>query len=402
MSFGDARNNCGKTRCDNRRHDATLAQKSRIAAKPGLRSRSKEGPLMTNRFARFASAALFTAVASPLFAQYGPEPDFTVTPAERKLVIENSIARLNDTYVFPEVAKKMEQSVRARAAKGEYDSITSARELADKLTADFREVSKDKHLGVRYSNAPIPDRAPNQFATPEELEQQKAFAVKVNYGFEKVERLQGNIGVIDVRGFMPPEIGGETASAAMNFVANTDALIVDLRFNGGGEPSMVAFLTSYLFDDSTHLNDIWTRSDNSTQQWWTSSFVPGRRFGGKKPLYVLTSSRTFSGGEEFAYNLKNLQRATIVGETTGGGAHPVNGVKVSEHFEIGVPFARAISPITKTNWEGTGVAPDVSVPAAQALDTAYLMALEKVVAGTTDPQRKASLQRLLDDKKQKK
>ena len=347
-------------------------------------------------------AALAALLTVPLSAQYGPPPDFTVTAAERQQVIDNSIAKLNEIYVFPETAKKMEQAVRARATRGEYDRITSARELAETLTRDFREVSKDKHLSLRYSNAAIPERPFNASPTGAELEQQRAFAAKVNYGFEKVERLQGNIGYIDIRGFMPPEIGGETAAAAMTFVANTDALIVDLRNNGGGEPAMIAFITSYLFDEPTHLNDIYTRIDDSTQQWWTSPFVPGRRFGGTKPVYVLTSKRTFSGGEEFAYNLKNLKRGTILGETTGGGAHPVNGVKVSEHFELGVPFARAISPVTKTNWEGTGVQPDVAMAAPDALDAAYLMALEKVVAATADPQRKAGLQRLLEEKKQKK
>ncbi|HEX6099840.1 MAG TPA: S41 family peptidase [Thermoanaerobaculia bacterium] len=358
---------------------------------------------MTKGITRFAAVVLFAAVtATPLTAQFGPEPDFTVTAAERAQVIESSLARLNQYYVFPDVAKKMEQAVRARAAKGEYDAITSAKALADKLTADLREVSKDKHLGVRYSNQAVPDLPFNQPPTAEQLEQQRAFASRVNYGFEKVERMQGNIGYIDIRGFIPPEVGGETAAAAMTFVGNTDALIVDLRFNGGGEPAMIAFLTSYLFDAPTHLNDIYTRVDDSTQQFWTAPFVPGRRFGGQKPVYVLTSKRTFSGGEEFAYNLKNLKRATVIGETTGGGAHPVHGVKVSEHFEIGVPFARAVSPVTKTNWEGAGVSPDIAMPADQALDHAYVLALEKVVAGTSDANRKAALQRLLDEKKQKK
>lgn len=353
---------------------------------------------MNRAMRRLAAILLFATTA---LAQFGPEPDFTVTPAERKQVIDNSIARLHEYYVFPDVAKKMEEAVRARAAKGEYDRITSARELAQKLTADFREVSKDGHLGVQYRNAVIPERPFNATPSAEELERQRAFASRVNFGFEKVERLQGNIGFIDIRGFMPPEIGGETAAAAMTFIANTDALIVDMRFNGGGEPAMVAFLTSYLFDEPTHLNDIYERYSDKTQQYWTSPFVPGRRFGGKKPVYVLTSKRTFSGGEEFTYNIKNLKRGTIIGETTGGGAHPVNSIKVSDHFEIGVPMARAISPITKTNWEGTGVAPDISLPAPEAFDHAYVLALEKVVAGTTDPARKASLQRLLDDKKKK-
>jgi retinol-binding protein 3 len=340
-------------------------------------------------------------VALPLFAQFGPEPDFTITAAERKQVLDNSVAKLNQYYVFPETAKKMGEALRARIAKGEYDQLTSAKALADKLTADLREVSRDKHLFVRYSNAPVPDRAFNAPPAGPALQQQAAFAAKVNYGFEKVERMQGNIGYVDIRGFVPPEVGGETASAAMNFIANTDALIVDLRFNGGGEPAMIAYLSSYLFDTPTHLNDIYTRVDDSTQQWWTSPFVPGRRFGGKKPVFVLTSSHTFSGGEEFAYNIKNLGRGTVIGETTGGGAHPVDGAKLSEHFELGVPFARAISPITKTNWEGTGVVPEISVPADQALDKAYQLALEKVITATEDPQRKAGLQRVLDEKKRK-
>ncbi|MGZ5473429.1 MAG: S41 family peptidase [Thermoanaerobaculia bacterium] len=356
---------------------------------------------MTGRLFRITALLLLTlTLALSAFTQPAPEPDATVTAAERSQVIEGSIAALNRYYVFSDGAKKMEQAVRARAAKGEYDGITSARAFAEKLQADLQEVSKDKHLGVRYSSEPVADRVFNQAPSAEDFERERAFAEKLNYGFEKVERLQGNIGYVDIRGFVPPAIGGETAAAAMTFVAGTDALIVDLRRNGGGEPAMIAFVTSYLFDQPVHLNDIYQRYDQTTQQWWTTSYAPGRRFGGKKPVYVLTSSRTFSGGEEFAYNLKNLARATIIGETTGGGAHPVDVVKVGEHFLIGVPFARAINPITKTNWEGTGVAPDIAVPADQALDRAYVLALEKVIAATADPNRKAGLQRLLEEKKQ--
>ncbi len=358
---------------------------------------------MTNRLMLVSAAfLLFLLLPWAAVAQPAPEPDLTITPAERAQVLEGSIAALNRYYVYPGVAEKMAQAVRARVAKGEYDGITSARALADKLRDDLREVSKDKHLGVRFSSTPVPDHPFNEAPSPADFERERTFAEKLNFGFEKVERLQGNVGYVDIRGFVAPAAGGETAAAAMTFIAGTDALIVDLRHNGGGEPAMVAFVTSYLFDQPTHLNDIYQRYDDTTQQWWTASFVPGRRFGGTRPVYVLTSSRTFSGGEEFAYNLKNLGRATIIGETTGGGAHPVDAVKVSEHFTIGVPFARAISPITKTNWEGTGVAPDIAVPADQALDRAYLLALEKVIAATADPNRKAGLQRVLDEKKQQK
>jgi C-terminal processing protease CtpA/Prc len=144
---------------------------------------------------------------------------------------------------------------------------------------------------------------------------------------------------------------------------------------------MVAYVTSYLFTKRTHLNDLWTRRTNETREHWTSD-VPGMRFGDQKPVYVLTSKRTFSGAEEFSYNLKNLKRAVIIGETTGGGAHPVSGHKIDDHFTIGVPFARAINPISKTNWEGTGVEPDVKVPAAEALATAQRMIEEKKATPT--------------------
>jgi C-terminal processing protease CtpA/Prc len=140
---------------------------------------------------------------------------------------------------------------------------------------------------------------------------------------------------------------------------------------------MVTFISSYLFDHSTHLNDLYNRKADTTTQYWTTPFVPGERFI-DKPVFVLTSKFTFSGAEEFTYNLKNLKRATIVGETTGGGAHPVSGHPIDDHFSIRTPFARAINPVSKTNWEGTGVEPDVKVSAAESLDTAKKLAVEKI------------------------
>lgn len=353
---------------------------------------------MNGRPAAVLLIVLFLSLFSiPAVAQPGP-PDFEVTPAERAEVIENAIAELNAIYVFPETAKKMEQSLRARVAKGEYASITSARELAQKMTDDLREVSRDKHLQIFHFANGVP-AAPEQPSSASD--QQLEYLRKVNFGFEKVERMQGNVGYIEVRGFPPASLGGETASAAMNFVAHADALIIDLRRNGGGEPSMIAHLMSYLFDEPTHLNDIWERVGDKTQQWWTSAHVPGPRFGGTKPVYVLTSSRTFSGGEEFANNVKTRKRGLLVGETTGGGAHPVRAVKVSARFSIGIPFARAINPITGTNWEGTGVEPDVKMAADKALDAAYWMAIEKIAETTTNERQKHQLLEMLREKESK-
>jgi len=189
------------------------------------------------------------------------------------------------------------------------------------------------------------------------------------------------------------ELGADTVAAAMNFVNNTDALIIDMRSNGGGNPAMVALVCSYLFGaEPVHLNDLYWREGDSTHQWWTLPYVPGKRYGDKRPVYLLTAKRTFSAAEEFTYNLKNLKRATIIGETTGGGAHPGGVFRINEHFGMFVPTGRAISPITKTNWEGTGVTPDISVPADQALLVARSMALKKQLTNVTDSDIKVGIQ----------
>ena len=229
------------------------------------------------------------------------------------------------------------------------------------------------------------------------MENYQRFVRQINFGFEKIERLQGNIGYIDLRGFSDPEAGVETVAAAMNFIGNTDALIFDLRQNGGGSPEMVALICSYLFGEKpVHLNSLYWRKGDKTDEFWTKASVAGKRYGETKDVYVLTSNRTFSGAEEFSYNLKNLKRATIIGETTGGGAHPGGMYRINDHFGAFVPIGRAISPITKTNWEGTGVEPDVKVPKELALKTAYLMALNKVAEKTADEQRKKALKELSD------
>jgi C-terminal processing protease CtpA/Prc len=170
---------------------------------------------------------------------------------------------------------------------------------------------------------------------------------------------------------------GDTAAAAMTFLANADALIIDLRQNGGGSPDAVALMASYLMGpEPARMNDIYNRPSNETRQFWTLPYVPGKRLTGTD-VYLLTSTRTFSGAEDFAYGLKSLKRVTIVGEVTGGGAHPVSPHRITDHFVVAVPFGRSISVFTHTDWEGVGVEPDVKVPAERALATAHLMALEK-------------------------
>jgi C-terminal processing protease CtpA/Prc len=174
---------------------------------------------------------------------------------------------------------------------------------------------------------------------------------------------------LKLNAFAEPDLCASTAIAAMNFLADSDALIIDLRDNHGGAPRMAALLSSYLFDEPTHLDDIYDRTNNTTEQSWTFPYLPGKKLSGK-PVYVLTASRTYSVGEEFCFDLKNLQRATLVGETTGGGAHPMSPHRIDNHFFIRVPFGRIMNPMTQLDWEGAGVEPNVKVPAADALDEA--------------------------------
>ena len=303
--------------------------------------------------------------------------DFRIDAATRSRVIDGAIEKLFEYYVFPEKAKKMEAAVRLRQSGGEYDAVTDGGKFARMLTEHFREVSSDKHLRVNFSPVPLPEP---QGRDPDRAEQRRKRMEQINCGFEKVERLSGNIGLVKFTMFADAADCGSTVTAAMSFVSNADAIIFDLRENGGGDPKMVALISTYLFSEPTHLNDLWERKGDKTTQYWTLPYVPGKRLGDDKPAYVLTSSRTFSAAEEFSYNLQQLERATIVGETTGGGAHPVSGHRIDERFMIGVPYARAINPISKTNWEGPGVEPDVKVPPAEALETAHGLAKEKLSA----------------------
>jgi hypothetical protein len=326
---------------------------------------------------RLTIAALL-CIAMPLLAQRGSDgPDRPIDDAEKKTAIEGVLSQINKNYVFPDVAKKMDEAIRSRQKKNEYDSITSSREFAKVLTEHLRAVCKDRHLSVDYFSEPQPK--PDSSRPSPSPEQQARFRQRMgqrNFGFKKAERLDGGIGLLELQGFARAEDAAETAAAAMNFLANSSALIIDLRKNGGGDAAMVILLCSYFFDEQTHLNDIYNRSEDSTRQYWSHPHVAGKKFLGKD-VYILTAKRTFSAAEEFAYNMKAQKRATIVGETTGGGAHPTSGHWAAEHFGVAVPFARSINPVTKTNWEGTGVKPDVDVPADQALQKAQLMILKR-------------------------
>jgi hypothetical protein len=331
--------------------------------------------------AAFFAIAVAVAVVAAASAQPG-EPPFE--PGTRDAVVKELAKALRDRYVFPDVGALAARKIERQAAAGAYASL-GRQPLGEALTRDLQEVAHDKHLRV-HARPPRPE-GPAPSREQREAEQLRQMA-RDNFGVRKVEILPGNVGYLDLRFFPPATAGGPTAIAAMGVLGNADAVIVDLRQNGGGDPTQIQLITSYFFSEPTHLNSLYWREGDRTQQFWTLGYVPGRRMA-ETPVFVLTSGFTFSGGEEFANNLKMLKRGTIVGETTGGGANPGEGIDLPGDMGAFIPTGRAVNPISGKNWEGTGVEPDVSVKAEDALKVAYGAALEKVAARATRPEDKA-------------
>ncbi|WP_018353087.1 S41 family peptidase [Longispora albida] len=293
-------------------------------------------------------------------------------------LVTGALEFLRTKYIFPDKAAAAAAAISARLDAGEYDGLTED-ELGERLTSQLYDLCADKHLRVRTREEDLQEAMTEAEATALWHEHTRID----NYRIHRVERLAGNVGLIDLRGIADPVVAAPAFAAAMELVRHTDALIFDLRKNRGGSPEGVQYWNSFLFPDAeTHLNDIFDAGTGLTRQYWTLPHLPVARYVGK-PVYVLTSSFTFSAGEEFAYNLQAQKRATLIGEVTKGGAHPTDAFPITPTFEITVPTARSINPVTGTNWEGTGVHPDIAVPADQALDLAYQKCLEHVVTTAT-------------------
>jgi hypothetical protein len=316
----------------------------------------------------------------------GTLADEQLSPRE---IVTTALALLRANYVFPELAEQAATAVEARLAAGEYDNLDEVT-LTGLLTDHLNEVCDDKHLRVRVGGGPRqrpwPQERPEHVG-PAEPDDHQARILNLrrmgrldNFGIHRVERLDGNIGYLDLRRVPVPASAGPAIAAAMELVAGTYALIIDLRRNGGGSPDGVVFWCSHLVDDHppTHFNDIFRADTGETRQFWSLAYVPGPRYL-DRPVSVLTSGDTFSGGEDFAYTLQAIGRAKVIGETTGGGAHPTRPFPISDAVHIAVPFARSVNPVTGTNWQGTGVVPDLAVSADEARDTAYAKALRHVL-----------------------
>ena len=330
---------------------------------------------MKNKWMAILSLLLLTvtgAIAGP-----PTPPSMEVNRATQLEVIDALVAQFNAHYVFPDKAKQVEAVLRERQREGKYDGITDANQLAKQLTDDLDGVVHDKHLLVAFSARPVPpdDAVPPPPTTRAEWEQRvppevlkRVMASK--FGLEKIEHMSPHIGYLQISSFGPIFLVSDKYAAAMNELADTNGLIIDLRDNGGGGGDSAALLVSYFFDERTRTNDTWERDTNVTTAHWTQDKLEGKPYGGKKPVLILAGPNTKSAAESFAYTMQALKRAIVIGERTWGGAHGARPYRLSEHFAAFIPGRRTISAITHTNWEGVGVIPDVAVKVDDALAVA--------------------------------
>ncbi|MQA37853.1 hypothetical protein GEV02_06805 [Rugamonas sp. FT29W] len=352
-----------------------------------------------------AAVMILCVIALPIAGAQEQRPAATeqqsrsLSAADKAAAVDLLAQRLSDKYVFADEGSKMAAAVRDHLLKGDYEKAATGAEFAGLLTTHIQAAHPDKHLSIRYAlNAP-PDRprpSLNQGMPAEMRQRITDMGQYLNFAFEKVERLPGNIMYLKLNGFFEADIGKAAATAAMNLAANGNAMIIDLRENRGGDPRMVAHVASYLLGDhKVHLSDIYFRAENETNSFWSDPAVPGARFGADKPVYVLTSGETFSAAEDFTYNLQAIKRITVVGETTGGGAHPVQPFRIDPNLVAMIPVGRSINLITKGDWEGSGVKPDVAVAADKAMTKANALALRQVLPKISNPRERTMLEKKL-------
>lgn len=292
-----------------------------------------------------------------------------VSSQTRSEVTGAVIAHLVTDYVDPDAGERAAAALKDAEDEGHFQGLGDGEAFAEAISRLVREYTGDGHLNVQFSEAPIDLDEPVEDAFSAE-EMTRWYGPHLNHGVEGITRLEGNVALLDLRVFPPVEMGGDTIAAAMQVIANMDALIIDLRRNGGGSGTSTLVM-SYLFDDEPRpLSGVYDRPTDTLRHNQTLSYVPGKRFGPHKPVYVLTSARTFSAAESVAYDLQALGRAVVVGEVTGGGAHPFAYVPIHPHFVLWSVTAKSVNPITGGNWQGVGVQPDVSSSAEDALQVA--------------------------------
>lgn len=318
---------------------------------------------------------------------------------QKKQTVHSTLEILKAKYVSSDILPELERTITQNYINGKYDTISTGNEFAFQLTRDLQKISKDQHLKVLYNEN---KKASEQGTQQQDLSKDqwlKKLMIENNYSIKEKAILSGNIGYISIPVFGPLRDCADTLIAAMNYVKNTNALIIDLRdCRGSLDENTIPFIFSYFFKDPVHIDDFYTRETHTTKQFWTYGYVPGVLYL-DKPIYVLTSGKTFSGGEAFAYHLQQLKRGVIIGEVTRGGANLSELQKINSNFSITVPYAKSISPVSQTNWENIGIKPDIEVKSILAFYTADSLVLRKLIPLSKDLSAKADLERALNELK---
>ncbi len=300
-----------------------------------------------------------------------------LTPQQRSKAIEDIAATFEQIYVFPDVGSSVASDLRMRLRRGDYEQVSESADLAELLSAHIDAICHDVHTKVAYVEEDALAAAPpaDPAAAKRRSEEHLAKAATENFDFAVPKRLDGNVSLIKFDGFYRAAEVGPLVQKYMNESADADALIFDLRENGGGSPEIIALIASYLYDDEpVHLYDQSNRRERTDIKVWTDPKVAGKRFGSKKPVFILTGKDTYSAAESFAYTLQQLKRARVVGEVTRGGAHGAFGRPVTSHLIPFVATSRTVNAVSHSDWNRTGVVPDIAVPAVDALDAALKLA----------------------------
>lgn len=309
-----------------------------------------------------------------------------LSSTEKMIVIENMKSAIEPNYVFADQTDGIIQALDERARSGKYNSIRDHEAFAEALTHDLLEITNNKHFAVVYNpgfikarRAPDDGTSVDQATETEAIDWNRWYAVQDNYGFEKIEILDGNIGYIKLDFFQPLDWVQPTIDATMGFVRNTDALIIDLTENGGGYSPTDAYLASFFFREGSGLwSSNYNRPTGESSSVELFDEINGERYL-NKPVYILVSANTFSLAERLAYGMKHFGKAVIVGQTSAGAAHAIEIAELNDNFFIQIPIIYNIHPVTKTDWEGAGVIPDVEVSKNNAKQTAHRHALDKLI-----------------------
>ena len=293
--------------------------------------------------------------------------------AFKAATIDQLAARIKEYYVEPALALKVSDHLKKQLEAGHFDDASDITRFAESLTHEAQAISKDKHLLIRPAT---PSQGSRPGSTKDFLARHRSQLTRDREnagGLTEVKMLDGNVGFLAIRSFPPLHAGRDVADSYVKLLSGADAIIIDLRENGGGYPEMVQYLCSYFFAERVHLNSLYWREGDHTQEFWSLEQVTGRKMP-QVPLFVLTSDKTFSAAEEFSYNMQSQKRATLIGQTTRGGANPGRIMQLNDQLEAIIPVGKAVNPITKTNWEGVGVVPDIQTSLEGTLEKAHELA----------------------------